>query len=101
MRISRIASRPSRFRLLHLSRGVPRTERRSEVRAAKGERGIWQRRFWEHAIRDDRDYAHHMDYVHFNPAKHGLVASVADWPHSMFHRCVAYGLYPADWGSEA
>jgi putative transposase len=83
---------------IRFSRGVPRTERRSEVRAAKGERGIWQRRFWEHAIRDECDYAHHMDYVHFNPVKHGLVASVADWPHSTFHRCVTEGLYPADWG---
>jgi len=76
---------------IRFSRGVPRTERRSEVRVAKGERGIWQRRFWEHAVRDDRDYSHCMDYVHFNPVKHGLVANVADWPHSTFHRCVAGG----------
>ena len=56
-------------------RALPRTEWRSCVRRADGERGIWQRRFWEHAIRDDADYATHMDYVHFNPVKHGLVAS--------------------------
>ena len=76
---------------------MPRTEWRSAVRLRKGERGVWQRRFWEHTIRDDRDYAAHMDYVHFNPVKHGLVAHVADWPYSSFHHCVTRGLYPADW----
>ena len=76
---------------------MPRTERRTAARVRKGERGIWQRRFWEHTIRDDRDYAAHMDYVHFNPVKHGLAARAADWPYSSFRRCVARGLYPADW----
>jgi putative transposase len=76
---------------------MPPGERRSATRVRKGERGIWQRRFWEHTIRDHRDYAAHMDYVHFNPVKHGLVAHAADWPYSSFHRCVARGLYPADW----
>ena len=66
-------------------------------RVGKGERGIWQRRFWEHTIRDDRDYAAHVDYVHFNPAKHGLVSAVRDWPYSSFHRHVALGAYPAVW----
>ena len=55
---------------------------------AKGERGIWQRRFWEHAIRDEGDYARHTYYVHFNPVKHGYVSVVAHWPHSTFHRWV-------------
>ncbi len=73
-------------------------ERRSASRAAKGERGIWQRRFWEHAIRDARDYSAHVDYVHFNPVKHGLVARVGDWPFSTFRRAVARGEYPANWG---
>ncbi len=76
---------------------MPPTEPRSAARLRKGERGIWQRRFWEHTIRDDRDYAAHMDYVHFNPVKHGLAARAADWPYSSFHRCVARGLYPEDW----
>jgi REP-associated tyrosine transposase len=79
------------------AKALPKTERRSAVRAAKGERGIWQRRFWEHTIRDDRDYAAHVDYVHINPVKHGLVACVRDWPHSSFHRCVARGVYSPDW----
>jgi len=63
------------------------------------ESGIWQRRFWEHTIRDERDYAAHMDYIHFNPVKHGLAAHPADWPFSSFRRCVALGLYPGDWVS--
>ncbi len=64
------------------------------------ERRIWQRRYWEDTIRDDRDFAAHLDYTHFNPVKHGLVAHPADWPHSSFRRCVASGMYPADWGRE-
>jgi len=79
------------------SKQVPEGEFRSASREAKGERGVWQRRFWEHTIRDDRDYAAHFDYIHFNPVKHGLVAGVADWPHSSFRRSVAMGFYPADW----
>jgi putative transposase len=79
------------------SKALPMIEDRSEVRVRRGERAIWQRRFWEHTIRDDRDYAIHMDYVHFNPVKHGLVKVVADWPFSSFARCVARGLYPTEW----
>ena len=60
---------------------------------------MWQRRFWEHLIRDDRDYANHVDYIHYNPVKHGLVESPADWPHSSFHRFVEAGLLPSDWGA--
>ncbi|HTU54329.1 MAG TPA: transposase [Acetobacteraceae bacterium] len=76
---------------------MPHSERRSAARVRKGERAIWQRRFWEHTIRDDRDYAAHMDYVHFNPVEHGLAACAADWPYSSFRLCVTRGLYPADW----
>jgi putative transposase len=83
------------------SKSLPQREHRSASRAAKGERGIWQRRFWEHTIRDDRDYGAHMDYIHFNPVRHGLVADVADWPYSSFHRCVAMGVYPAGWGGSS
>ncbi|MEE9336784.1 MAG: transposase [Methylococcaceae bacterium] len=54
---------------VHFSKGLPKSERRSKIRIKRGERGIWQHRFWEHAIRDDRDYEKHMDYVHFNPVK--------------------------------
>ena len=83
------------------AKAVPREELLSDVRRLKGERGIWQRRFWEHTIRDDRDYAAHMDYICFNPVKHGLVGWVVDWPYSSFHRLVRAGVYPADWGGVA
>jgi putative transposase len=59
---------------------------------------VWQRRFWEHQIRDDIDLERHMNYIHFNPVKHGLVASAAEWPYSTFHRYVKAGVYPLDWG---
>ena len=60
------------------SKQIPEGEFRSASREAKGQRGLWQRRFWEHTIRDDTNYAAHIDYIHFNPVKHGLVAGVAD-----------------------
>jgi putative transposase len=89
----------TRLRLIKtkLSRSVAAGEARSPSRAARKERGIWQRRFWEHTIRDDADYAAHMDYIHFNPVHHGLTTSAADWEFSTFRRCVALGMYPADW----
>src|SRR5476649_2130774 len=79
------------------SKSLPALDRRSGIMTKRGERGIWQRRFWEHTIRDDRDYAVHMDYIHFNPVKHGLVGNVADWPHSTFHKLVRAGIYTPDW----
>jgi putative transposase len=66
---------------------------------SRGERGIWQKRFWEHTIRDERDYRAHMDYVHFNPVKHGYVDHPAKWPHSTFLRCAQAGFYDADWAT--
>ena len=90
----------TRWRLIksNFSRDLPRSERISTSRAAKSERGIWQRRYWEHQIRDEEDLARHVDYIHFNPVKHGLVARARDWPHSSFHRLVAAGLLHPDWG---
>jgi putative transposase len=64
----------------------------------RGEAGFWQRRYWEHSIRSETDYQNHLDYMMYNPVKHGLVSRVADWPHSSFHRLVLNGLYPLDWG---
>jgi putative transposase len=89
----------TRWRLIKsgCSRALPKTERRSAVRQAAGERGIWQRHYWEHLIRDDADYRRHVDYVHVNPLKHGHVKRARDWPYSTFHRYVAAGIYPADW----
>ena len=90
---------PGRWRAIEkgFSKNLPATEWRSPIMELRGERGIWQRRYWEHTIRDDADYAAHMDYTHFNPVKLGLVAHPEDWPYSSFHRCVAAGLYPTDW----
>jgi putative transposase len=62
------------------------------------ELSLWQRRFWEHLIRDDDDYEKHFDYVHWNPVKHGHVTRVIDWPYSSFHRFVVQEIYPPDWG---
>jgi putative transposase len=67
------------------------------VRRARNERGIWQRRFWEHLIRDDADYARHIEYCYINPVKHDLVSRVRDWPHSSFLRDVRTGIFPEDW----
>jgi len=68
-------------------------------RNAKGEAAIWQRRFWEHTIRDAADLATHCDYIHYNPVRHGLVARPAEWPHSTIHRFIASGIYPTDWAT--
>lgn len=65
---------------------------------SRGESTIWQRRFWEHRIRDQSDFERHVDYIHFNPVKHRYVKTVSEWPHSTFHRYVREGLYPQDWG---
>lgn len=66
-------------------------------RNGKGEYDLWQRRYWEHTIRDEGDLRRHVDYVHFNPVKHGWVKQVKDWPYSTFHRFVRQGIYPMDW----
>jgi putative transposase len=79
------------------SRRIPWGERRRASRIAKRERGLWQRRCWEHSIADSDDLKHHVDYIHYNPVKHGHVDSVVDWPHSSFHRYVRMGVYPPDW----
>lgn len=84
-----------------VSQDCPGSGALSLSRQLRGERGIWQRRFWEHLIRDEDDYRRQMDYLHWNPVRHGLVARVVDWPWSSFHRLVREGRYPADWGIEA
>lgn len=81
------------------SRPVPPLEHRSPSRAAKGERGIWQRRYWEHLIRDEQDFARHVDYIHFNPVKHGHAMRAVDWRYSSIHRYIRLGLVAPDWAS--
>ena len=92
---------PTRWRLIkaRFSRSVPLDERRSRSRQLKRERGIWQRRYWEHCIRDEDDFRRHLDYIHFNPVKHGFVRRSADWPHSSLPRWIGRGVYRADWGA--
>jgi putative transposase len=82
------------------SRSLTTGERIPDSRAAKGERGIWQRRYWEHTIRDQNDFARHIDYIQINPVKHGLVPRVRNWPYSSFHRMVKLGIYPEDWAGD-
>jgi len=88
-----------RWRMIkaRFSMAVAGGEQRSASRMRKGERGIWQRRYWEHLIRDDGDFARHADYIHYNPVKHGHAARAADWPHSTFMRWVKRGVYAEDW----
>jgi putative transposase len=95
---------------IRFSRSIPNSEPRSAVRESRGERGIWQRRYWEHLIRDGHDFSNHIDYCWFNPVKHGHVTNVEDWPFSTFHRdhsdaprpgdferkCTEYALASAD-----
>ena len=73
----------------------------TDSKTSKRETTIWQRRYWEHQIRDDRDFEKHMDYIHYNPVKHGLANRVKDWPYSTFHRFVKEGIYPETWGGES
>jgi len=79
------------------SRQLPISEYKSQSRQSRKERGIWQRRFWEHTLRDKEDYQRHIDYIHYNPVKHGHVASPIEWTFSSFNNFVANNVYPKDW----
>ena len=81
----------------YFSQSFPAQTTRSESKQRRGEKGVWQRRFWEHQIRDDSDLHRHVNYIHYNPIKHGLVSRASDWPHSSFHRYVREGQLPPDW----
>ena len=84
----------------HFSRQVSKLDNEiiSYSRSKKRERGIWQRRFWEHRIRNELDYQRHMDYIHYNAVKHGYVECPINWPYSTFQKCVEKGFYSPDWG---
>ncbi|ATG92056.1 REP-associated tyrosine transposase [Methylomonas koyamae] len=88
-----------RWRLIktHFTKQVEKGERISKSRERKQERGIWQRRFWEHRIRNEDDFVKHVDYIHYNPVKHGYVRCVADWRYSSFHDFVKRGVLPENW----
>ena len=81
------------------SKQLPKTEYLSNTRIKRNERGIWQRRFWEHKIRDQQDYQQHIDYIHYNPVKHGWVTKVIDWKYSSFHLFLQRNIYSSDWGT--
>jgi putative transposase len=83
------------------SRSIKKGERVSPSRSMRGERGLWQRRFWEHLIRDENDLSAHIDYIHWNPVKHGWTQRVADWPHSSFQTYVKRGVYTRGLGEES
>ena len=97
---------PTRLRLIKaaFTRSILRHQQpaveRSESRARRGEQAVWQRRYWEHTIRDQDDFQAHLDYIHINPVKHGLVAAARDWPHSSFHAWVERGAYTLSWGAD-
>ncbi len=90
---------PTRWRLIKagFSRQIPEHEQITESRKKKGERGIWQRRYWEHLIRSDNDYEKHVDYIHYNPVKHKYVNQAALWPYSTIHDYVKKGLLNENW----
>jgi putative transposase len=92
----------TRWRLIksYFAKSMPKGESLSSVRQARGERGIWQRRFWEHLIRNEEDYRRHVEYCYINPVKHGYVTRVQDWPFSSFHRDVSDGIFPNDWAGD-
>jgi len=94
---------PMRWRLIkaRFSQTLAREEIISASRLRKGERGIWQRRYWEHAIRDEQDMYNHLDYIHYNPVKHGHVTAHVDWPYSSFHRYVPLGFYAPNWAASS
>lgn len=81
-------------------RNVDERRQRNSSRMNQGEAAIWQRRFWEHTIRDEKDFNNHIDYIHYNPLKHGLVTHLSDWQWSSFHKYVEKGVYSADWGEK-
>lgn len=82
------------------SRQIPKIENISPSRASKGERGIWQRRYWEHCIRDDNDYEAHVNYIHYNPVKHGYVQHAVDWPYSSIHQYIKNGYINREWAGD-
>jgi len=82
------------------SRQLPKQELINDSRKRKGERGIWQRRYWEHVIRDELDFERHVNYIHYNPVKHGYVKRAIDWPNSTIHEYMRKGILDENWAYE-
>lgn len=93
---------PKRIMLIkqYFSRHIPKIESIKTSRQNKGERGIWQRRYWEHCIRDEQDYQRHVDYIHINPVKHGLVNRASDWQYSSIHQYIKRGICQENWAAD-
>ena len=91
---------PTRWMLIKqgFSRQMPKTEKINKSRELKSERGIWQRRYWEHLIRDDDDYEKHFNYIHYNPVKHGYVKQAVEWEYSTIHQYINAGVLSQYWG---
>jgi putative transposase len=96
------ADYPMRWSLIKsgFSRRLEKTESIRASRISKRERGIWQRRYWEHQIKDEYDFEKHADYIHYNPVKHGYVKRQIDWPFSTLHRYVQTGVLPENWAND-
>lgn len=94
---------PLRWNLIKtgFSRQLPPLETVQLSRRLKRERGVWQRRYWEHQIRDEHDLRRHLDYIHFNPVKHGHARRAVEWPYSSIHRFIRAGILPADWAGQS
>lgn len=92
----RISAMKKRFTRAYIASGGVEGETTASQRRQRY-RGVWQKRFWEHRIRNARDFHMHVDYIHLNPVKHGLAVRPADWPFSTFHRYVKAGWYEYDW----
>ena len=92
---------PTRWMLFKaaFSRQINKGERRNKSRISKNERGIWQCRYWEYLIRYERDCIHHVDYIHYNPVKHGFITKASLWPYSSIHRYIKSGLIHENWGA--
>jgi putative transposase len=88
----------------HFTKNLPESYKResqkevSQSKLNKGEKGIWQRRYFEHTIRDEKDLERHLDYIHYNPVKHSFVNSASEWNFSSFKDFVKSGVYENDWG---
>ncbi len=89
-----------RFVTQQCAAALHRDDLMNASRQKRNEFTVWQRRFWEHLIRDERDYTAHLDYIHYNPVKHGYAQSAAQWPYSTFHRSMEQGMYEKDWAAE-
>ena len=84
----------------HITKTETKTEKISQSRISKSERGIWKRRYWEHTIKNDRDFANHVDYIHINPIKNGYVNRATEWPYSSTDKYIAAGKLPLDWAGD-